>query len=201
MFFSNYNFVEEHLSKKSNKWLVKIPEDFFIDKFNLVGIYDIIGIKSLEKAVSMILNKSKDIEDNDFTSIQKNAAFLYGLVHARYIITPEGLNDMKEKFINNDFGSCLKVSCLNQALLPIGLHDIPSHEQVKMFCPKCQDVFHPEAESDDEIESISDDGSEDSFYCMEEDFCDGAFFGTGFPEFFFFQFPFLRPEKDKKIKK
>ncbi|CEF66112.1 Casein kinase II subunit beta [Strongyloides ratti] len=199
MFFPKYNFVDRHLSKKSSRWLTRVPDDFFIDKFNLVGIYDILGIKSLERAVSLIMNNTNDIEEIDFTSIEKNAVFLYGLVHARYIITPEGLNDMKEKFMNNDFGNCLKVSCLGQSLLPIGLHDTPSHEEVKMFCPKCQDIYHPEVESEDEIETPSEDGSEDSFYLMEDNFCDGAFFGTGFPEFFFFHFPFLRPKNDKSI--
>uniref|UniRef100_A0A0N5BVY2 Casein kinase II subunit beta n=1 Tax=Strongyloides papillosus TaxID=174720 RepID=A0A0N5BVY2_STREA len=200
MSFVKYNFVERHLSKKCNKWLVKVPDEFFIDKFNLVGIYDILGIRSLERALSLIMNNNEEIEEHDFTSIEKNASFLYGLVHARYITTPEGLNDMKKKYVKKDFGRCLKVSCFNQPMLPIGLHDTPSHEEVKMYCPKCEDVFHPEAESEieDEDEGLSEDGSEDSYYYINESFCDGAFFGTGFPQFFFFQFPSLRPNKKEE---
>uniref|UniRef100_A0A0N4ZNP3 Casein kinase II subunit beta n=1 Tax=Parastrongyloides trichosuri TaxID=131310 RepID=A0A0N4ZNP3_PARTI len=192
-----YNFVEEHLSKKSNKWLVKVPDEFFIDQFNLIGIHDILGTRSLEKALSLIVNDYDNIDIKDFTSISKNAVFLYGLAHARYITTPEGLNSVKKKFINNEFGNCLKISCFKQSMLPIGIYDKPSHEKVKSFCPKCQDIYHPELDSDsedDENETNSDDSSEDSFYMIEEDFCDGAFFGTGFPEFFFFHYPYLRPK-------
>ena len=36
---------------------------------------------------------------------------LYGLIHARFIVSPKGLVVMREKFLNGMFGVCPRVLC------------------------------------------------------------------------------------------
>ena len=75
-------------------------------------------------------------------SLEHNARILYGLIHARYILTTRGLNKMFEKFRSGDFGYCPRVHCQLNPLLPIGLNDQPRMASVKLYCSKCEDLYN-----------------------------------------------------------
>ena len=88
---------------------------------------------------------------------------LYGLIHARFIISPRGLAMMKEKYVLGSFGYCPRVLCERQSVLPIGVSEELSTSRVKVYCPRCQDVYIPRSKQLD---------------------IDGAYFGTSFPHIF-----------------
>lgn len=46
-----------------------------------------------------------------YLNIYQEAIDLYGLIHARFILTPKGLNIMKDKFLKGVFGMCPRVLC------------------------------------------------------------------------------------------
>lgn len=48
-----------------------------------------------------------------------------------------------EKFKNYDFGRCPRVYCCGQPCLPVGQSDIPRSSTVKIYCPKCEDIYYP----------------------------------------------------------
>jgi casein kinase II subunit beta len=54
-------------------------------------------------------------------------------------------------------------------MLPIGLHDVPHKSVVKLYCPRCEDVYNSPNRTD------------------------GSYFGTSFPNMFFLEFPELKP--------
>ena len=107
------------------------------------------------------------------------AEILYGLVHSRFIITNRGLELMAEKF-RQCFGTCPRVGCNRQRLIPIGQSDQPQQFSVKLYCGKCNDIFSPEPKSSS---------------------LDGAYFGTTFAHMFFMQYPDLKPERIDGISK
>ena len=111
--------------------------------------------------------------------VENDAEHLYGLIHARFILTGRGLQAMHEKYRHFHFGRCPRVICRGQATLPIGLSDTPNEESVKLYCPKCEDVFSSRASRHDHI--------------------DGAYFGTTFPHLFFLTFPELKPPKSTEV--
>lgn len=91
--------------------------------------------------MSMILSAdspdSEDLNDQNFLEIYQSAMDLYGLIHARFIITPRGLSMMKEKYMLSAFSYCPRVLCERHNVLPIGVSEELSTSRVKVYCPRC----------------------------------------------------------------
>ena len=98
---------------------------------------------------------------------------LYGLVHARFILSPQGLAMMREKYTLGAFGNCQRILCDRQTVLPIGLSEELSTSRVKTYCPKCQEVYVPRQKHLD---------------------IDGAYFGTSFCNALLKSYPDLYPK-------
>ena len=132
-------------------------------------------------ALDMILDiESTDeiLSDDQQEMVENDAETLYGLIHARYIVTNRGLHAMLQKYRSCHFGVCPRVLCRGQPVLPIGLSDTLNEESVKLFCPLCENVYNSQLSRHEHI--------------------DGAFFGTTFAHLFFLTFPELKPQPIKK---
>jgi len=103
--------------------------------------------------------------------IEAAAESLYGLIHARFILTSRGLALMLEKFHKADFGRCPRVFCHGQNVLPVGQSDIPRVNTAKVFCPRCRDLYFPKYSRHANV--------------------DGAYFGTTFPHLLMQTYPEL----------
>jgi casein kinase II subunit beta len=70
---------------------------------------------------------------------------------------------MKEKFLSGRFGACPRVLCERQNVLPVGMSEELRTSRVKVYCPRCEEVYIPKKKCPD---------------------VDGAYFGCSFPSIF-----------------
>jgi len=162
------------LGTKGNEYFCEIDVEYITDKFNLTGLYS--EVEKVSQVVDVITDNMKveELSDEQRETLEFNARLLYGLVHARYIITSRGLQKMLEKYKKADFGYCSRVYCRLQHLLPVGLSDRTGVSAVKLYCPNCEDLYNPKS--------------------SRHSLIDGAFFGTSFPGMFFQAYPHLVPQ-------
>lgn len=162
---------------RGNEFFCEVDEDYIEDDFNLSGLSN--QVPYYDYALDMILDNEPPhdvmLTDQQQELLESAAEMLYGLIHARYIVTARGLASMLEKFKNSDFGRCPRVMCDGQPCLPVGTSDIPGQSTTKIFCPKCEDIYYPRSE----------------YQCA----VDGAYFGTTFPHLMLMTYPMYRPPK------
>lgn len=161
----NEQWIDWFLGTKGNEYFCDVDIDYILDKFNLTGLNT--EVDKISKVIDMItddLDEEDEMTDKEREHLELNARKLYGLIHQRFIITTKGLNKMHAKYKNADFGYCHRVYCELQHLLPIGLSDHAGVSTVKLYCPKCEDLYNPKS----------------SRHCQ----IDGAYFGTTFAGMF-----------------
>jgi casein kinase II subunit beta len=168
------SWISWFLSSKGNEYFCEVDEDFILDRFNLTGLNN--EVSNYPQALDLITdNLDDEIQDELRGSLDVQARLLYGLIHARWIVTARGLAKMLEKYKRADFGRCPRVLCQQQPLLPVGLTDIPYEKSVKLYCGRCEDLYSPKSSRHGSI--------------------DGAYFGTTFPHLLFLVYPTLIPPK------
>lgn len=188
----------QFVSSRGNEYFCEIDEDYLTDRFNLTGLNT--EVSYYQYALDLVTDVfDLDADDDLREQIEKSARHLYGLVHARYIVTTRGLAKMVcfppglwgtllekhpltdiqlEKYKKSDFGKCPRVMCDGHALLPLGQSDLPNQNMVKLYCPKCEDIYNPKSTRHSSI--------------------DGAYFGTSFHSILFQVYPALNPEKSSR---
>uniref|UniRef100_A0A7N0V5F4 Casein kinase II subunit beta n=1 Tax=Kalanchoe fedtschenkoi TaxID=63787 RepID=A0A7N0V5F4_KALFE len=161
---------------RGNEFFCEVDDEYIQDDFNLCGLSS--QVPYYDYALDLILDVESSHSDM-FTEeqnelVESAAEMLYGLIHVRYILTSKGMTAMLEKYKNYDFGRCPRGYCCGQPCLPVGQSDIPRSSTVKIYCPKCEDIYYPRSKYQD---------------------IDGAYFGTTFPHMFLMTYGHLKPPK------
>jgi len=174
------SWISWFCSMRGREFFVEVDKNWIEDDFNLYGLSgSTMGIQHYEFALDMILDREMEYELNEQQSegVQRSSDTLYGLIHARFIVTQRGLELMKHKYSNVDFGRCPRVFCEGQPVLPVGQSDLPRISLAKLLCPRCQEIYYPPFPKHSQI--------------------DGAYFGTTFPHLFLQAYPDLIPPPPK----
>ncbi|KAJ7862238.1 casein kinase II, regulatory subunit [Mycena olivaceomarginata] len=163
---SNVRWISWFLSSKGNEYFCEVDEDFVLDRFNLTGLNT--EVESYAQALDLITDQIyAGVLDEQRGLLHVQARVLYGLIHARWIVTTRGLARMVKKYNRGDFGRCPRVLCESQSLLPVGLVDLS--------CGRCEDLYSPKSSRHGSI--------------------DGAYFGTTFPHLLYLVYPELLSPK------
>jgi len=168
------SWISWFCSLKGNEFYVEVEDNYIRDGFNLTGLTS--QVPYYDYALDLILDADSPSDDmlteEQQEMIESAAEMLYGLIHARFILTNRGMQAMKEKYYSAEFGRCPRVFCYGFPVLPVGQSDVPCTNTVKVFCSKCEDIFYPKSSRHGTI--------------------DGAYFGTTFPHLFLQTYSELR---------
>lgn len=173
-------WIANFLGTKGNEYFCEVDPEFILDRFNLTGLNA--DVPNIHDAIDVVTGSSDvnmdGLNAEEEQQLDASARHLYCLVHARFILTTRGLYKMMLKYQEGDFGRCPRALCRSHILLPIGLQDVPNISSVKLYCPKCEDIYNPKSSRHANI--------------------DGAYFGTSFPGMFFQVYPKLLPRHSEE---
>mmetsp|Transcript_47867 Transcript_47867/g.112543 ORF Transcript_47867/g.112543 Transcript_47867/m.112543 type:complete len:257 (-) Transcript_47867:1605-2375(-) len=165
------SWIQWFCALKGNEFFTEVPDDYIRDDFNLTGLAN--QVPYYDYALDMVLDADlpdeEALNDDQQELVESAAEIMYGLIHARFLLTSRGLAAMYEKFKRMEFGRCPRVECRGQPVLPAGQSDIPQKHAVKVYCLRCQDLYYPKSSRRGGI--------------------DGAYFGTSFPHLLKLQYP------------
>ncbi|EYU17867.1 hypothetical protein ABFS82_05G077700 [Erythranthe guttata] len=165
-------WISWYCNLRGNEFFCEVDDDYIQDDFNLCGLSG--QIPYYDYALDLILDVESSLEEQN-ELVESAAEMLYGLIHVRYILTTKGLAAMLEKYKNAEFGRCPRVHCCGQPCLPVGESDIPRKGTVKIYCPRCEDIYTPRSRFQESV--------------------DGSYFGTTFPNLFLMTYGHLKPQK------
>ncbi|KAF4732933.1 casein kinase 2 regulatory subunit, partial [Perkinsus olseni] len=115
---------------------------------------------------------SGQLDTSKEDAIESAAQMLYGLIHARFLLTSRGMQAMLDKYSAFTYGLCPNADCeeAKQPVLPYG-NDRPGQCGTKVYCPRCNEIYFPRSAR---LEVI-----------------DGAYFASSFCHMFLMAYPHL----------
>lgn len=120
-------WIANFLSKPENAFMCVVDEQFIRDGFNLFGLNEV--VPGFPVALRIVLG----MIDNVTHAHRKSSGpeMLYGLVHARFVMTDLGVERILDKYDAGCFGNCPRINCKRPAhCLPVGNINQAHHQKI-----------------------------------------------------------------------
>ena len=142
--FTSESWIEWFCRQRGHQFLCEVEASFIEDQFNLYGLRSV--VPKFRACLQMILDEATadETEPEEWTGpMYAHCKDLYGLIHARYILTARGMTAMLCKLQQREFGECPLLGCHGRPVLPVGLHSEPGSSLAHVYCPRCKNVYRP----------------------------------------------------------
>lgn len=178
----NQTWANWFVNEPEGKYFVEIDPNYLTDQFNCYGLKEAIQAKfqtefhqsNLYKNALLMIQgdyiEPKQRPSEMTAEVEEIAKLLYGLIHARYLLTQKAWKRMYQKYKENVFDICPRVACKKCSCLPCGEFDELDKGTLCMYCPCCHDLYKPDQNS------LANQ-------------IDGAFFGTSWIHLFLGEYP------------
>lgn len=173
------SWVDWFVASPRGKFLIKIDPEYLAATFNFYGLRQ--KVPNFKYALDLIRGPflSQDQRPAAWPAdIDDYGMCLYGLLHARYLLTEAAHEKMYEKYKNKEFPKCPRVFCDGICCLPYGESDDIGQSSMKIFCPNCNDVY-----------TVNDLGISE---------VDGSFFGPSWVHLFIKKYPEIIPAESPR---
>lgn len=151
-------WIRNFLSSRPKDSLLPIPREYLSDGFNLAHLPPVvehIGMGTtkvpttnaltfpLYKAALHLILQEHEETTQVPAAVQRAAECLYTLVHARFIISPRGLETVRRVLRDQPiFGRCPRTGCRGMPVLPYSERpDYDSACTTKLYCCHCGETF------------------------------------------------------------
>ena len=142
-------FERMWLDKSPTSWLVDIDDYFRQSTVSYYGLNTI--VPHCTRATAVIKGRSVDLSSLSKDQIEKLASscrLLYGLLHQRYVTSEDGIRQLHAKVQRGVYGKCPRTACKGQHVIPMGLSIELGVDTVKLWCPKCHDIYNCDSKLD-----------------------------------------------------
>lgn len=124
----------QFISSRGNEYFCEIDEEYLTDRFNLTGLNT--EVQYYQYALDLVTDVFDfDCDDEMREQIEKSARHLYGLVHARYIVTTRGLAKMVEAPIEQTTALADKIYSSRNSRSQTSANVRASCANRNLFCP------------------------------------------------------------------
>lgn len=170
------SWVDWFLTTPRGSLFVRIDSEYLNNTFNFYGLRQ--KIPHFKFAFDLIRGPfiAQERRPSEWPEdIDEYGMCLYGLLHARYLLTAAGLEQAYQKYRQNEFPKCPRSFCDGHCCIPVGVSDEIGESNVKLYCTNCQDIYS---------------SKDKRFITM-----DGAFFGPNWCHLFIQKYPETVPEE------
>jgi casein kinase II subunit beta len=136
------SWVRWFLDSPNGALFIEIDPQYLNNNFNLYGIRQ--KVPYFCQALTLVRGNylPRDRRPPEWPpDLDDYGMCLYGLLHARYLLTDEGQQRIYAKYLQKLYPKCPRMLCEGSCCLPYGSSDDIGQSDVKVFCPNCQDVY------------------------------------------------------------
>ena len=137
------DFRSMWMDTSSHSWLVDIDDYFLQSTVSYYGLNTL--VPHCSRATAVIKGRPVDLSSLTRDQVERLAAScrrLYGLLHQRFITSEDGIGKLYKKYQRGVYGKCPRVACKGHHVIPMGMSIEPDEGTVKLWCPKCHDVYN-----------------------------------------------------------
>ena len=120
--------------------LVQVPIEYIEEQVKDEKLLKL--IPNRDAAIKLLLN-NEILNRESQAIIEQSALLLYGLIHARFILTEKGKHAIFMKYLKNTYSPCPRSLCHGCECLPYGNSSSPGEMGMRWFCPNCGDIYLP----------------------------------------------------------
>lgn len=170
-------WVDGYCGRYGNELYLRIPRSFITDPVVAASLHSLMDRSAIYEDALRLVSELPSSLDESSPEHRRVIEELYGALHVRFA-TSTGLADLREMVERGAFGTCPRVLCREQTLMPLGLDDSPGKGAIKGYCPVCGDVYH---------------------LSSRYKHVDGAAFGTSLPHLLILKYPEMALGKSKAM--